>query len=197
LAGLLFLPSQAANAEDPVQAHAVHTPAQPQVPDVTLPALTPVILEILTALGSGTSKSGDLFALRLAHPIVINNRVVVAAGRTGTGEVVHAKSSGGMGAAGELVLAARFLDIDGRQLRLRSLRLVGIGKSNIATVNALNVASAASFTPVSLIGYFITGGQIEVPAGALVEARTAQAFAVSPPRNAEPVPQQQPTSAAP
>ena len=45
------------------------------------------------------------------------------------GEVVHAKKGGGSGAAGELVLAARYLDFEGSRVRLRSMRLDGNGES--------------------------------------------------------------------
>ncbi|MEO0063543.1 MAG: hypothetical protein RLZZ08_2103, partial [Pseudomonadota bacterium] len=70
-----------------------------------IPALTPVSVEILADLGSNTSVSGARFPIRLAAPLVVDGVAVVPAGATGEGEVVHAKKSSGMGAAGELVLA--------------------------------------------------------------------------------------------
>jgi hypothetical protein len=88
-----------------------------------------------------------------------------------------------MGAAGELVLAARYLDFEGRQLRLRSMVLVGppTGKDRIGTVNAINTAGAATLLPISLIGYFIGGGNIEIPAGTLANAKLAADFTVAAP----------------
>ncbi len=80
---------------------------------------------------------------------------------------MHAKKAGGSGAAGELVLAARYLDVDGRHLELRSLRLVPEGNSKINTVNTMMVATAASPIPVSLVGFFINGGQAVVPQGTI------------------------------
>jgi protein-L-isoaspartate O-methyltransferase len=143
---------------------------------LALPALTPIRIEILAALGSKTSKSGDTFPIRLAEPLVIGGRELVPAGTSGMGEVVHAKKAGGSGAAGELVLAARYLEVDGRHLKLRSLRLVPQGNSKINTVNTIMVASAASPIPVSLVGFFINGGQAVVPEGTIAEAKTAEAF---------------------
>jgi hypothetical protein len=93
------------------------------------------------------------------------------------GEVIHAKKSGGMGAAGELVLAARYLEIDGQRLMLRSLNLSANGKSGIARVDAFAVAAAASTIPIGVIGFFITGGQITVPQGTVAQAKTREAFA--------------------
>ena len=139
-----------------------------------IPALLPVSIEILADLGSKISKSGDRFPLRLAAPIMVDGVEAVPAGAKGEGEVVHAKKSGGMGAAGELVLAARFVEHSGRRIALRSLRIVSQGKSAINTVNAINVGSVASPLPVGLIGFFISGGQAVVPAGTIAEAKVAQ-----------------------
>lgn len=143
-----------------------------------IPALTPVSIEILAPLGSKTSKSGDTFPIRLAAPIVVAGKEIVAAGATGMGEVIHAKKSGGMGAAGELVLAARYIDLGGLRLPLRSFNLSANGKSSIAQVDALAVASAASPIPVSVIGFFINGGQITVPEGTVAWAKTREAFSL-------------------
>lgn len=154
---------------------------------VTIPALTPVKLELLATLGSKLSKSGEMFPIRLAEPIFIDGREVVAAGATGMGEVVHAKKSGGMGAAGELVLAARYLDIGGQRLRLRSMSQSPSGRSNIGTVNTINVASAASPLPIGLIGFFIKGGQVTIEQGSIADAKTASAFTLVPAEPASPV----------
>jgi hypothetical protein len=95
------------------------------------------------------------------------------------GEVVHAKKSGGSGAAGELVLAARYLDVDGRRLRLRSLKLVPKSTSNVDAVHALNIASSAAPVPIALVGFLITGGQAVVPQGTQAQAKTAETFSLA------------------
>lgn len=92
----------------------------------------------------------------------------------GEGEVVHAKKSGGMGAAGELVLAVRYIEHAGLRIGLRSLKLTPLGRSSVNTVNAINVGSAASPLPIGLVGFFISGGQAVVPAGTIAEAKVAQ-----------------------
>ena len=98
------------------------TPEEPCADCVTIPALTPIKIELLETLGSKVSTSGETFPFRLAGPVLIDGKVAIPAGTPGVGEVVHAKKSGGSGAAGELVLAARYLDVQGRRLRLRSLK---------------------------------------------------------------------------
>jgi hypothetical protein len=140
-----------------------------------------VRLEVLTMLGSKVSKTGDTFPIRLATPIVVDGNEVIPSGTTGMGEVIHAKKSGGSGSAGELVLAARYLDVGGQRLRLRSLHLSPNGRTKINTVNTINVASAASPLPIGLIGFFISGGNSTVPQGTIADAKTAEAFVLPSP----------------
>lgn len=165
---------------------AVPAPASPgpvQAADGTfvIPRLTPVMVQIVDPVGSLSSKSLDIFRIRLAEPIMFDGKVLVPAGITGKGEVVHAKKAGGSGAPGELVLAARYLDVDGRQLRLRSMHVTPSGLSKIRTVNEINIAAAATVPAVALVGFFMKGGEVDVPAGALAEARIAQDFAIAGP----------------
>ncbi|KQN25755.1 hypothetical protein ASE86_05990 [Sphingomonas sp. Leaf33] len=137
-------------------------------------------LEIRSALGSKLSKPGDLFPIRLVDPIMDGDRVVVPAGATGTGEVVHAKKAGGSGTGGELVLAARYLDVCGRQLRLRSLHMAPNGRSKTDLVNAINVASAALGPIAAMSAFLIRGGEVDVAEGTLGVAKTAQPFTIQP-----------------
>ena len=166
-----------APVEQPVAVAAV-TPAPAPVTAVaaacagciTIPALTRVSVEVLAPLGSKTSKSGDTFPIRLAYPIVVDGQAILPAGATGMGEVVHAKKSGGSGAAGELVLAARYLEVDGRRLRLRSLQLTKTGKSRIDS------AAMVAVTVSGIVGLLMTGGQTTVAEGTIADAKTAEAF---------------------
>lgn len=186
----------AASAQESAPATAIPEPDSREFPDVaaeiepaasqdiapaniTIPKLHPVVIEILEPLGSKASTSLDRFPIRLAQPIVVDGIEVVPAGATGEGEVVHAKKAGGMGAAGELVLAARFLDVDGRQMRLRSFSLEVDSNSKVDTVNTLAVASAATVVPVALVGFLIKGGQVDIPAGTLASAKLAAPFEVA------------------
>jgi hypothetical protein len=193
-AGLASLPSVAGSQEtvpvDPVEQStaAQDEPAAPDgspdsASDVVIPKLTTMVIEILEPLGSKSSTSLQTYRIALREPIVIDGVELVPAGVTGLGEVVHAKKAGGMGAAGELVLAARYLDFEGRQMRLRSMVLAGppTGKDRIGTVNAINTAGAATLLPISLIGYFIGGGNIEIPAGTLANAKLAADFTIAAP----------------
>lgn len=131
-------------------------------------------------MGSAISKTGDTFAIKLTSPISVGGQDVIPAGVTGVGDVIHAKKSGGSGSAGELVLAARYLEVGGKHLLLRSMHLATSGDSKINTVNAIGIASAASPVPFGLLGLFIRGGKVVVPAGSIAQAKTAADFTMEP-----------------
>jgi hypothetical protein len=133
---------------------------------LVIPALTVVSVEILAPLGTKLSKTGDTFPIRLAAPIVVGGRELAPAGATGMGEVVHAKKSGGSGAGGELIVAARYLDLGGHRLRLRSMKLSSRGKDQ----DTLTVAAAQV---VSVFALAVTGKNSVIPAGTLAEAKTS------------------------
>lgn len=133
---------------------------------------TPVLLELLDPVGSAKVKRGDKFRLRLSEDVISDGRVVVPAGTDGMGEVIHANPSRGGGKPGELLLAARHLDYQGRAIALRGLKLGGRGKDTSGAA----LAAAAGIGPFAL---FIHGKEIEIPAGTQATAKLAQV--VSPP----------------
>ena len=138
--------------------------------------MTPVAIDLVDPVGSKISTSLQTFRIVLAEPVMIGSLEAIPAGTTGLGEVVHAKKAGGMGAAGELVLAARYLDLGDRRVRLRSTIVDAEGKSRINGVSTFAAASAASPLPVAWIGFFIKGGEIELPPGTRLVAKLAEDF---------------------
>jgi hypothetical protein len=182
---MLLTVSASALADDvlvPPQPSQVTAPSVPAEASCTscIPALMPVMLSIDAELGSKLSKTGDQFPLHLTQPIVLNGREVIAAGAAGLGEVIHAKKAGGSGSPGELVLAAHFISIAGRELKLRSMRIALAGQDAIHTVDAVNAASVVSPLPIGLIGFAITGRNIEIPRGTLAVAKVAEPFLPGP-----------------
>ena len=133
-----------------------------------IPSLTPLRIELAEALSSRTSITGQSFAFSLAFPVIIDGKEVIAAGAKGRGEIIHAKKTG-VGVGGELVLAARYLNIGDRQLRLRSMKLNGTGRDQQGLAFAVGVT-------VGLPALLIRGKHIDVPAGAFADAKTAEAF---------------------
>jgi len=200
LATALCCASATLRAEDNIP---VTEPAGAEVApsQVTVPSFTEVAVQILAELGSKTSTKGETFPIRLVNAIIVDGREIVPAGTEGVGEVIHAKGNGGMGAAGELILTARYLQVGDRQLPLRSFHVGGTAHDRIGLVDTLAVASAASPLPIGLLGFFIKGNQLTVASGTVATARTAADFTIELPPTPEAaaaevpaaVPQDQPT----
>ncbi|KUR79974.1 hypothetical protein [Novosphingobium sp. Fuku2-ISO-50] len=150
---------------------------------ITIPALTPVEVEVLADLSSRTTKTGQIFPIRLAQPITIDGRVVVPAGASGEGEVLDARRSGLGGASGMLMLIAHNLMIDGRALRLRSMHIGQTGEDH-----SKEVAVSGAVPIVGVFVMFIKGGETQVASGTRAMAKTAEDFVISPVNAAAPKP---------
>lgn len=138
-----------------------------------LPSGTPVQLEILDLLNSAARKRGDTFGLRVIDDVRIDGTVVIPAGTLGRGEIVHAAAARGGGAPGELLVAARTLDLNGQTVRLRGLRLGATGIDNSGKALGLSLA-------VGAFAMFVRGHEIEIPASTRVEAKIADALTLAP-----------------
>lgn len=141
-----------------------------------VPNGTVVEIEIAEPISSQRRKRGEKFALRLAAPLLVDGKTVLPAGVTGVGEIVHAASSGGGGKPGELLLAARYLEVDDRQIPLRGFRMGATGKDTSRTALAVSTA-------IGPFAQFIHGREIEIPAGTRANAKFAADTSL-PPTNA-------------
>jgi hypothetical protein len=135
---------------------------------VRIPTGTVVQVELAEPLSSRTSQIGQLFALRLRQPIVIDGREIVPAGALGGGEVIDADSSGFGGRQGKLILSGRYLEIGGQRVRIRSMQLTAVGEDRATTSLVVAMIPYAG-----IAGIFINGGEIDLPAGAYGAARLA------------------------
>ncbi len=134
-----------------------------------VPAGTKVVVEIAVPVSTTTVKRGDTFAIRLVSAITFNGRVIVPAGANGVGQVVDAAPSGALGRPAKLLLAARYIEFNGAHLALHGMRLGAAGEDQTATI-----AAATAFVPyVGILTLFMHGGEIDVPAGTLAEAKLA------------------------
>jgi len=146
-----------------------------------VPARTPIEIELLDTMNSKANHNGDRFAFRLAAPLTIDGHVVIPAGTPGVGEVVHAERARFGGRAGELILAARYLDHGGSRIALRTLRFgPQHGRDSSATINSLNLAAAATVPALAMLGYLIAGGEVNVPAGTRASAQIAAELTLAP-----------------
>jgi hypothetical protein len=147
-------------------------PAEATAPGtaVILPANTVVELEMVDTITSKTSQSGDFFKLKIALPVQRDGIEIIPAGTPVVGQVVHAQAARGGGKAGELIVAARYIELPQGQIKLRS----GFGAAGQDKTNEVAVAAV-------LIGVFsmmIKGKDLVLPAGHALSARLSADSAI-------------------
>lgn len=144
------------------------TPEQAAAPATTarVAAGTLVDLEILQDVSSATNRIGDRFPIRVINPVIVDGAVVIPAGATGVAEVTTASPAGMMAKGGELMVLARYLEVDGRQIPLRGLKLGVRGENNLFVA----FVAAQAVGPLAL---FIKGGNVVFPAGTQAQAKIA------------------------
>lgn len=135
---------------------------------VRLAAGTEVEIELVEGLSSATGLLSQRFPIRLAAPILVDGRVIVAAGALGEGEIIDVTKAGINGKQGKLIIAARFLNLNGTQVRIRGMTVIAAGKSRV------DLATGMMMVPyVGLATVFVRGGNIEMPAGTRAIAKLA------------------------
>lgn len=170
---LLGEPGVAATAVEPATtepAAPAAAPATPATPGrVRLAKGAELEIELVAPLSSATSKLGERFAIRLVQPIVVDGVTVVAAGALGEGEIIDARGAGHSGRQGKLVVSARFLDLNGRQVRVRGMTLIAAGTSRV------DLATGMAMVPyIGLATILVRGGDIEFPAGMRATVKLAE-----------------------
>lgn len=158
--------------------------AQAETPPA-IPAEAAVRIEFLATLSSKTSHPGDVFPIRLAEPLARRGAVLIPAGTLGLGEVVEAKPAAGGGAPGVLILAVRYLELGGRQIRLHGLNQDAVGRDRMASAMRGVSRSSAMVLPTLALGMAVEGGNVIVPRGGQAVAHIAaesEPVAVAAPR---------------
>lgn len=140
----------------------------------SIPEGTFIAIRLAAPVSSRDAVQGQFFPIALAEPILFEGREIVPAGITGEGQVVHVQRRGFGGRAGELIVAARYLDWNGTRLPLRGMRIAAAGAQNTGEALAAGVV-------VPLAGLFINGTSVDLPQGQLAVARLAAPIAVPPP----------------
>ena len=155
--------------------------AEPLPPLLYRPGRTPIDIEFVDTVNSRANNNGDRFAFRLAEPLVVDGHVLAPAGTPGVGEVVHAAHASFGGKAGELILAVRYLDLNGTRIPLRSLRYgPRQGRDNSGAVTTGTIVAAAVLPVASVLAFVITGGEVNIPAGTRANAMTSTEISLPP-----------------
>jgi hypothetical protein len=98
-----------------------------------LPAGTAVVVGLARDLVSGEAQRGDLVPIVLARAVQADGVTLLPAGTPGVAEVVHAEPIGDWVRGGELMVAARYLETDGRRIPIRGAPLAAKGRETFRT----------------------------------------------------------------
>lgn len=152
------VPAWGQDAETPPVAAA---PAAEVVPKGTVVPIT-----VTQEISSATAVRGDMFTIELAAPLMLGDKVVLPAGTPGMGQVVHAKSKDTGGTPGEILIAARYLEFEGKRIPLKGFQLSAGGRDT----------GAASLWALGLV----KGSETTIPKGAGGPAKLAEDLTVDP-----------------
>ncbi len=145
--------------------------AVPASIEVTIPRTHPILITIESQVGSKISEARDFFPIRLADAVVIDGVEVLPAGLEGEGQVVHAERAGFAGSAGELILAARYLQYGERRIDLRSFRFIEEGEELSFRGTDNTGAVSATVAALGPLGFLIGGGNTTIEPGTLARAK--------------------------
>jgi hypothetical protein len=174
IALVALLAVQAAAVPDAVAPEAPATQAVPVIAATAhLPALTVVNLVVLDDLSGKGAVTGQEFDIALATSLMVGGSHVIPAGTRGRGWVVHADKPRFGGKPGELLLAARHLQLGDVQIPLRSMKVGGVGKDNSGLAMGVAVAGGVVGGVASM---FIVGKDARVASGLAATAKTAAAM---------------------
>jgi hypothetical protein len=158
--------SESAPADAFLQSVAIACPAGATRTTFPLVPNTLFDLETITEVSSKTSRPGDRFDLQLREPLMYGKVVLVPAGTRVHGEVTHATGNRWGGIAGELVLAARYVELPQGRLRLRA-SIAASGKNRTGS-------AAATVFLFGVAGVFVQGDNRTMPARTPLTARLAE-----------------------
>jgi hypothetical protein len=162
LAASATLAQEAAPATEPAPAAEPAPVASPVPTPAPAPAFVPkntmITVEVTDLVTTRTAAADDTFNLKLAEPVMLNGAVVIPAGTMGKGVVIDAGKPGIGGKPGKLVVSARYLDLNGRQVPIRALKLELTSQSNTGKAVAVGMA-------IGMAGLLVAGGHMEIQPG--------------------------------
>lgn len=164
--------AQSSSTPAPPTTIAEALPSQAVASTVHLPALTPLRLRVVGEVSSKTHVKGDKVVIVLAEPLRLSPTLAIPAGTRGVAEVIHAAKGGMGGKAGELLIAARTLDLTpDLHIPLRSFALAPIrGKNNEGLATGLMIAGGVAGGIAAMV---MTGGSARVADQSEAFAKTA------------------------
>lgn len=138
-------------------------PAAAYAVDVTIPVGTKVQLSFDQPLSPETTSVGQSVNLSVDEDVVIDGTVVIEAGAPATGEVTESEEPGAIGKPAKILVQAGSVEaIDGTTVPLSGRRLFE-GEDKQTETLIITILCC-------VLGLILKGGEVDIPAGATLEA---------------------------
>jgi hypothetical protein len=131
-----------------------------------------VAVQLVDRVSTQSAKAGEAIAIRLAAPVIVDGQVVLPVGTPGAGHVVQASGPGLGGKGAKLVVSADYITVGGGTVPLGGMQLTGTGKDHTTAADIASLGGWFSL-PLGFVGFAVTGGEIEIPAGTNAAAKVA------------------------
>lgn len=156
-----------------------HPPAPPKPVSVTIAPGTTVELRLDHTISSKTSSSGERFSGKLAKPVVLNGKVVVAEGTELSGTVLQAVPVGRISGGAALRVALNSFSLDGKQYLIETTPIARVSQGQGKRTAKFAAGGAAIGAAIGALARggkgALIGAAAGVGAGAVGSATTTTA----------------------
>jgi hypothetical protein len=140
---------------------------------IRIPGGTPVVLELNQYVDSDHAFYKDQIHFRVKYNVMVDDKVVVAAGSIGYGHIMQLKKRKGVGRPGYVEIKVdRVTAVDGSQIILSSRPLMAEGENREALALGLGIGTCFLIGPLGLFFLCIKGGRAELQPGTEITANT-------------------------
>ena len=131
---------------------------------VLVPMGTEVDLAVDSTISSGNAKVDDTFSLHALHDVIIGDKIVIAKGAHGQGEVTDVEPAGSNGHPGKITLQYDWIDsVDGLQIPLSDTQQQSNGDDKRGAASTATIASYVVLGALGLFAHnFVRGSDITI-----------------------------------
>ena len=138
---------------------------------VRIPGGTPVVLELNQYVDSEHGFQQNPVHFKVKYNVMVDHCVVIAAGATATGHIVHVNKRKGLGEPGYIeVQVDKVTAIDGFEVMLSSMSIKNEGENREGIALGLGIGLTCVIGPLGLFFLLLKGGEAQLEPGTLLNA---------------------------